>query len=198
MCVCVCRSLVVHGFAVNEKGEKMSKSLGNAVDPDVVVNGGKVRYRWERSRTLKQNGFDQSRVSCCLPQDLPAYGADVLRWWVAESNIFTEVQIGPTALNSARESISKVPQQQGGKVSFFPPEWFSLFLHPLSVSLCLCVSVSLCLCVSVSLSQLRNTLKFLLGNLHDFDPLSQTVDSKEMHFIDQYMLHLLREFSMKV
>lgn len=33
---------MVHGFAVSEKGEKMSKSLGNVVDPDVVVNGGKV------------------------------------------------------------------------------------------------------------------------------------------------------------
>lgn len=40
---------------------------------------------------------------------MPAYGADVLRWWVAESNIFLEVQIGPTALNSARDSIIKVP-----------------------------------------------------------------------------------------
>lgn len=38
----------------------------------------------------------------------PAYGADVLRWWVAESNIFSEVQIGPNALNSARDSINKV------------------------------------------------------------------------------------------
>ncbi len=48
VCVCVCRSLVVHGFAVSEKGEKMSKSLGNVVDPDVVINGGKVRSgeRW--------------------------------------------------------------------------------------------------------------------------------------------------------
>lgn len=46
-----------------------------------------------------------------LPQDKtkePAYGADVLRWWVAESNVFTEVLIGPTVLNSAREDISKV------------------------------------------------------------------------------------------
>ena len=39
----------------------------------------------------------------------PAYGADALRWWVAESNVFSEVQIGPTALQSARDSISKVP-----------------------------------------------------------------------------------------
>ncbi|XP_030574059.1 isoleucine--tRNA ligase, mitochondrial isoform X2 [Archocentrus centrarchus] len=121
------KSLVVHGFAVSEKGEKMSKSLGNVVDPDVVVNGGK----------------DASE---------PAYGADVLRWWVAESNVFSEVQIGPTALNSAHDSISK----------------------------------------------LRNTLKFLLGNLQGFDPRHQVVDPKQMHYIDQYMLHLLREYSIKV
>lgn len=121
------KSLVVHGFAVGEKGEKMSKSLGNFVDPDEVINGGK----------------DPS---------MPAYGADVLRWWVAESNVFSEVQIGPTVLNSARDSINK----------------------------------------------LRNTLKFLLGNVQGFDPRVQAVDPKEMHYIDQYMLHLLREYSIKV
>ncbi|CAL8271749.1 unnamed protein product [Merluccius merluccius] len=116
------KSLVVHGFVVSEKGEKMSKSLGNVVDPQVVINGGTV-----------------------------AYGADTLRWWVAESNVFSEVQIGPTALQSARDSISK----------------------------------------------LRNTLRFLLGNLQGFDPRTQAVDPKEMHYIDQYMLHLLRKYSMK-
>ncbi|XP_041669016.1 isoleucine--tRNA ligase, mitochondrial isoform X2 [Cheilinus undulatus] len=121
------KSLVVHGFAVSEKGEKMSKSVGNVVDPDEVINGGK----------------DSS---------MPAYGADVLRWWVAESNVFSEVQIGPTSLNSARDSINK----------------------------------------------LRNTLRFLLSNTWGFDPRVQAVDPKEMHYIDQYMLHLLREYSMKV
>ncbi|XP_061699154.1 isoleucine--tRNA ligase, mitochondrial isoform X3 [Syngnathoides biaculeatus] len=121
------KSLVVHGFAVSDKGEKMSKSVGNVVDPDVVINGGK-------------NG------------NTPAYGADVLRWWVAESNVFSEVQIGPSALNSAQDNINKF----------------------------------------------RNTLRFLLGNLHGFDPRAQAVDPKEMFYIDQYMLHLLREYSMKV
>lgn len=33
---------MVHGFTLGEKGEKMSKSLGNVIDPDVVINGGKV------------------------------------------------------------------------------------------------------------------------------------------------------------
>lgn len=33
---------MVHGFAIGEKGEKMSKSLGNVVDPDEVINGTKV------------------------------------------------------------------------------------------------------------------------------------------------------------
>lgn len=33
---------MVHGFALSEKGDKMSKSLGNVVDPDLVINGGMV------------------------------------------------------------------------------------------------------------------------------------------------------------
>ena len=40
--ICLLRTVVVHGFTLGEKGEKMSKSLGNVIDPDVVVNGGQV------------------------------------------------------------------------------------------------------------------------------------------------------------
>lgn len=36
------RSLLVHGFTLDGNGRKMSKSLGNVVDPDVIINGGKV------------------------------------------------------------------------------------------------------------------------------------------------------------
>ncbi|KAL4624090.1 isoleucine-tRNA ligase, mitochondrial [Arapaima gigas] len=122
------QSLLVHGFTVTETRDKMSKSLGNVVDPDTVINGGKD------------------------PSVSPPYGADVLRWWVAESNVFSEVQIGPKVLNSAQENINK----------------------------------------------LRNKLRFMLANLHDFEPRSHAVDPKDMHYIDQYLLHLLHAFSIKV
>uniref|UniRef100_A0A8B9SSD7 isoleucine--tRNA ligase n=1 Tax=Anas platyrhynchos TaxID=8839 RepID=A0A8B9SSD7_ANAPL len=122
------KTLVVHGFTLGEKGEKMSKSIGNVVDPDVVVNGGE----------------DHTKD--------PPYGADVLRWWVAESNVFTEVLIGPVVLNAARDDINK----------------------------------------------LRNTLRFMLGNMADFNPETDSIPPSEMYIVDQYMLHLLQDYGSKV
>ena len=37
------RKLVVHGFAVDEEGHKMAKSIGNVVDPAQIINGFSVR-----------------------------------------------------------------------------------------------------------------------------------------------------------
>lgn len=34
-------SVITHGFVLDEKGFKMSKSLGNVVDPRTVIEGGK-------------------------------------------------------------------------------------------------------------------------------------------------------------
>lgn len=122
------RKLIVHGFTLNETGEKMSKSLGNVVDPDIVINGGQD-----------------------LNQD-PPYGADILRWWVAESNVFTEVLIGQKILQAAKEDVFK----------------------------------------------LRNTLRFLLGNLYNFNPEIDRVSNEEMLLVDRYMLHLLQDYGIKV
>lgn len=35
------KSIYIHGFAVDEKGNKMSKSLGNVIDPVEIINGKK-------------------------------------------------------------------------------------------------------------------------------------------------------------
>jgi isoleucyl-tRNA synthetase len=41
--------LITHGMVLDEKGRKMSKSLGNIVSPLTVINGGKVRFfLWSR------------------------------------------------------------------------------------------------------------------------------------------------------
>lgn len=35
------RGVITHGFVLDEKGFKMSKSVGNVVDPRIVIEGGK-------------------------------------------------------------------------------------------------------------------------------------------------------------
>jgi isoleucyl-tRNA synthetase len=37
--------LITHGFVMDEQGRKMSKSLGNVVDPNTIIEGGKVRNK---------------------------------------------------------------------------------------------------------------------------------------------------------
>ena len=49
------KSVLTHGFVLDERGLKMSKSLGNMIDPKVVIEGGKNQ------------------------KEAPRYGADVLR-----------------------------------------------------------------------------------------------------------------------
>ena len=36
--------LITHGFVMDEQGRKMSKSLGNVVNPNTIIKGGNVRY----------------------------------------------------------------------------------------------------------------------------------------------------------
>ncbi len=69
------RSVLTHGFVLDEKGQKMSKSLGNVVDPLTIINGGK----------------DQKKE--------PPYGADVLRLWVSSVDYSGDVPLGKTILS---------------------------------------------------------------------------------------------------
>lgn len=63
------RQVLTHGFVLDEKGYKMSKSLGNVVDPRKVMEGGK---------DAKKD---------------PPYGADVLRLWVASVDYSSDVMV---------------------------------------------------------------------------------------------------------
>jgi isoleucyl-tRNA synthetase len=52
--------------------------------------------------------------------------------------------------------------------------------------------------VSDNYRKLRNTLKFLLGNLYDFDPATQAVAFGELQPLDQYILARLAELNTRI
>jgi isoleucyl-tRNA synthetase len=117
------KRVLTHGFTLDEKGRKMSKSLGNVVDPAVLVEGGK----------------DEKQE--------PAYGADVLRLWVSSVDYSADVPLGPGIVKQLADVYRKV----------------------------------------------RNTARYLLGNLHDFDPRpisdgGHAIPVAELPLLDQWML----------
>ncbi|CAH0545878.1 unnamed protein product [Brassicogethes aeneus] len=76
------KSIYVHGFAVDENGSKMSKSVGNVVDPLEIVKGGKKNK---------------------------PYGVDVLRWWVAcHANQDSMAHVSTNVLKSSQDEIQKI------------------------------------------------------------------------------------------
>lgn len=116
------KNLITHGFVLDEQGRKQSKSLGNTVVPSDFING-----------TSKQG--------------IPAYGADVIRYWVATTDYTSDVSIGPAIIHKVSEAVRKV----------------------------------------------RNTARFLLGNLNDFQPEADAIPYNSMLSIDKYMLHVLHQ-----
>ncbi len=108
------KTVLTHGFVLDEKGRKMSKSEGNVVDPALVIK---------------------------------EYGADVLRLWVSSVDYSADVPLGKNILKQQSDVYRKI----------------------------------------------RNTAKFLLGNLHDFDPAKDAVVYEELPELDRYMLHRMGE-----
>src|SRR4029079_5502462 len=98
-----------HGFVVDGAGHKMSKSKGNVVAPQQVMD---------------------------------ELGADILRLWVASTDYSGELSISEEILKRVVESYRRI----------------------------------------------RNTLRFLLANLADFDPTTDAVGVEQWLEIDRYML----------
>lgn len=117
------QTVLTHGFVLDEKGQKMSKSLGNVVDPAVVIEGGKNK------------------------QQEPPYGADILRLWVSSVDYSADVPLGKNILKQMSDVYRKI----------------------------------------------RNTARFLLGNLHDFDPEKDAIEYDKLPDLDKYMLHRITE-----
>ena len=88
------RTLITHGFTLDQEGRKMSKSIGNVVSPDDIMNGSllpptkkKVKGTWTEFRD--------------------AMGPDGLRLWVASCDYTTDIKVSQTVLQAINGSLSK-------------------------------------------------------------------------------------------
>src|SRR5690625_2124438 len=113
------KNVISHGMVLDGNGRKMSKSLGNVIDP---------------SKILKQSG------------------ADILRLWVASVDYQSDVRISDDIIKQVSESYRKI----------------------------------------------RNTFRFLLGNLTDFDQEKNRVSKENLQEVDLYMYDRLQKVIVNV
>ncbi|OAA31903.1 isoleucine--tRNA ligase [Kosmotoga arenicorallina S304] len=107
------KTVITHGFINDENGRKMSKSLGNVIDPQEINE---------------------------------KYGAEILRLWVASSNYQEDIRISMNIIKQQIENYRKI----------------------------------------------RNTLRYLLGNLSDFHP-EDAIPYEEMLELDRWALMKLHQ-----
>jgi isoleucyl-tRNA synthetase len=108
------KALVTHGFVNDSQGRKMSKSLGNVIDPNEVSSKS---------------------------------GAEIVRLWASYGDYGTDIGCGKEELTRVTETYRKI----------------------------------------------RNTMRFLLGSIHDYDHTTQQISYEHLTQIDRWMLHQLNQ-----
>jgi len=106
-------SVLTHGFVVDGEGRKMSKSVGNVIEPQPIID---------------------------------EFGAEILRLWVAAEDYTVDIRISDEILERLVEAYRRI----------------------------------------------RNTSRFILGNLYDFDPKQDLVPYAEMEELDRWALYRLQ------
>lgn len=88
------RSLVTHGFMLDEYGRKMSKSVGNVVSPNEIIEGMLLP-----PLTRKVDG---KRI-----EFRDAMGVDALRLWIASCDFTKDISVNPVALKAVNTTLAK-------------------------------------------------------------------------------------------
>lgn len=96
-CAAPFRSLITHGFTLDENGKKMSKSEGNVIAPDEIIRG-LTRRRSSSRKDPKKGQFGSFRASL---------GPDVLRMWVASSDFSKDVVVSDTTIKNVHAALHK-------------------------------------------------------------------------------------------
>ena len=92
------KTLVTHGFTLDQHGRKMSKSVGNVISPDEIMEGTLLP-----PKKKKHKGNDMADLE--LSYD--AMGPDALRLWVASCDFTKDVIISQAVLKGINGSLSK-------------------------------------------------------------------------------------------
>ncbi len=111
--------VLTHGYVVDGKGKKMSKSVGNVVAPQEVIE---------------------------------KYGAEILRLWVSSEDYRDDIKVSDEILGQVTDAYRKI----------------------------------------------RNTMRYFLGNLSDFDPGVDALDYIELEPLDRWALARFEELKTRV
>ena len=94
------KTLITHGFALDQYGKKMSKSVGNVISANEVMDATllpPIKTKW-----LKGNAGKDQRVV------YDAMGADALRLWVAGCDYTRDIVVGKSVLKAVNSNLSKL------------------------------------------------------------------------------------------
>ena len=98
------KCLITHGFTLDKDGKKMSKSLGNIISPNQVMDGSLLPPVKKRKDKSAPKGTSSKGPS---GPHYDALGPDALRLWAASSDYTRDVVIGESVLKSIHISLIK-------------------------------------------------------------------------------------------
>ena len=91
------RSLITHGFTLDEKGRKMSKSEGNVIAPAEIIQG----------PSTPRNSAKKGRTIFSAETSTKSLGPDALRLWVASSDFTKDVIVSDVVIKNVRAALHK-------------------------------------------------------------------------------------------
>jgi isoleucyl-tRNA synthetase len=99
--------LITHGFTLDSEGRKMSKSLGNVISPEAIIDGsllGPIKPPKNRGKNKKNTA---TKEVITTPK-YDALGADSLRFWVASMDYTKDITVGTEVLSNVQGSLIKL------------------------------------------------------------------------------------------